>query len=168
MESREQKLSGPSKNHVEEELRISQQRIATILESITGCFFVLDQDWRFLHMNHPSDGYLPFPREELLGKTLCDAYPHWQGTECNDLLHRALSEKITVHFEFFDKKISKWYEMYAFHMPKGLSIHFHDISSRKGVEERLRLAYEEVEKRIQERTRELSQSNQALQAEIGT
>jgi signal transduction histidine kinase len=159
-------MSGSSQNKVEEELRVLKQRIESILGSITGCFFVLDHNWSFLHMNHPSDGYLPCPREELLGKTLWEAYPHWKGTKCNDLLDRALSEKDTVHFEFFDKKQSRWYEMYAFHMPGGLSIHFHDISSRKGVEERLRLVYEEVERQIQERTRELLQSNQALQAEI--
>src|SRR4030095_13870614 len=159
-------MSNSSQNNVEEELRLSQQRIETILGSITGCFFLLDHNWRFLYLNNLCDGYLPCPREELLGKTLWDAYPHWKGTECNDLLYRTLSEKDTVHFEFFDKKKSKWYEMYAFHMPEGLSIHFHDISSRKGVEEQLRLAHDELERRIQERTRELVQSNQALQAEI--
>ncbi|MCE9626207.1 MAG: hypothetical protein K8R69_12280, partial [Deltaproteobacteria bacterium] len=74
--------------------------------------------------------------------------------------------KAAVHFEFFDKKIYKWYEMYAFPMPGGLSIHFHDISIRKAVEDRLRLAHEELESRIKERTSELVQSNQALQSEI--
>src|SRR4030095_11685502 len=159
-------MSISSQNKVEKELHLSQQRIESILGSITGCFFVLDHNWRFLHINLPIDGYLPCPREKLLGKTLWEAYPHWEGTECNDLLYRAFSQKVTVHFEFFDKKKSKWYEMYAFHMPEGLSIHFHDISSRKGVEERLRHAYEEVEKRVQEKTRELVESNQALKAEI--
>ena len=100
-------MPGPSQNNVEEELRLSQQRIVTILGSITGCFFLLDRHWRFLHINHPSDGYLPCPREELFGKTLWEVYPHWKGTGCNDLLNRALSEKETVHFEFYDKKISK-------------------------------------------------------------
>lgn len=155
-------MSVPSQNKIKKELRFSQQTIESILESITGCFFVLDQNWRFLHINNPDDGYLSSPREMLLGKTLWDAFPHWKGTECNDLLYRALSENVTVHFEFFDRKKSKWYEMYAFHMPDGLSIHFHDISFRKEVEERLRLAYDEVEERVQERTRELVQSNQAL------
>lgn len=159
-------MPGSLQNKVEEKLRLARQRVETILRSITGCFFVLDQDWRFLHLNHPSDGYLPCPREELPGKTLWEAYPHWKGTEITDLLHRTLSQKNTAHFEFFDKKKSKWYEMYAFHMPEGLSIHFHDISSRKEVEERLQLAYDEVERQVQERTGQLVQSNQALQAEI--
>ncbi len=153
-------------NDVEAELRLSQQRIETILGSITGCFFLLDRQWRFLHMNRPSNGYLPYPPEELIGKTLWEAYPHWEGTECNVQLNRTLFEKETVHFEFYDKKKSRWYEMYAFHMLEGLSIHFHDISSRKGIEEQLRLAHVEVEKQVQERTRELVQTNQALQAEI--
>jgi len=159
-------MSTSPPNKVEKELRLSQQRIESILGSITGCFFLLDKNWRFLHINIPNDGYLPSSREEMLGKTLWEYYPHWKGTECNDLLNRTLSEKVTVHFEFFDKKQTKWYEMYAFRMPEGLSIHFHDISSRKGIEERLRLAYEELEKRVQERTHELLASNQALQIEI--
>lgn len=150
----------------EEQLRLAQRKIETILGSITGCFFVLDREWRFLHMNHPVPGYLPLPREALLGKTLWDAYPHWKGTECNDLLHRALSEKTPVHFEFFDKINSKWFEMYAFHIPGGLSMHFYDISPRKAVEERLRLTHEEVERKVQERTLELVQCNRVLQTEI--
>lgn len=155
-----------SQQQIKEELRLSQQKIESILGSITGCFFVLDQDWRFLHINLPSEGYLPNPRQELLGKTLWEAYPHWKGTKCNDLLHRALAEKVTVHFEFFDNTKSKWYEMYAFHMLQGLSIHFHDISDRKGVEDKLKIAYEEVEKQIKEKTNDLQLSNLALQAEI--
>jgi len=159
-------MSESPQNKIEAELRLSQEKIESILGSITGCFFVLDRDWRILHVNQPDDDYLPFSRDKILGKTLWEAYPHWKGTQCNDLLHRALSEKDTVHFEFFDKKKSKWYDMYAFHLLHGLSIHFHDVSPRKEVEERLRHVHEELETRIQERTRELVQSNQALQAEI--
>jgi len=41
-----------------------------------------------------------------------------------------------------------------------------DITDRKNSEEALRLAYEEMEKRVQERTLELIKSNQVLEAEI--
>ena len=90
-------MSTSPPNKVEKELRLSQQRIESILGSITGCFFLLDKNWRFLHINIPNDGYLPSSREEMLGKTLWEYYPHWKGTECNDLLNRTLSEKVTVH-----------------------------------------------------------------------
>ncbi|MCE9626208.1 MAG: PAS domain-containing protein, partial [Deltaproteobacteria bacterium] len=78
-------MSNSTQDNLKEELLHSEQVIEAILGSITGCFFVLDQDWRFLHINLPNDGYLPLPRPELLGKTLWDAYPHWKGTECNQL-----------------------------------------------------------------------------------
>lgn len=151
---------------VKEQLLLSQQKIESILGGITGNFFVLDRNWRFLHVNHSLQGESLYSREELLGKTLWEVFPHWQNTKCNDLLHRALSEKGPTQFEFFDEFRSKWYEINAHPMAEGLSVHLHDISPRKAVEEQGRLAFEEVSRLVQERTSELQQSNQALQVEI--
>jgi signal transduction histidine kinase len=114
--------------------RFSQEKISVILESITGCFFLLNQDWQFQQVNFHCEDYLPCPRQELFQKTLWEVFPHWIQTECDSQLHQVLSEKTTAHFEFFDTKKSKWYEIYASPSLQGLSIHFHDITLQKGID----------------------------------
>ena len=157
----------PTSSHLpfEEQLRLSQQNIESILGSITGCFFVLDREWRILYMNSPIQEDLRISPKELIGKTLWDIYPQWKGTECNGLLHRALSEKDPVHFEFFDDRKEKWYEMYALPMAGGLSVQFHDIYSRKEIEAQSRRSGEDGVRLVKERTRQLEACNQALESE---
>lgn len=157
----------PSSSHNQgAELRLSKQRVESILGSLSGHYFVLDRNWHFLEMNRPVMNRLPHSREELLRKTLWEVYPHWKGAECGAILQTALLEKTPVHFEFYDGQESKWYEMDALPMAEGLSLHFHDISSRKEIEEKSRLGYQEANRLVQLRTFELLESNQALQSEI--
>ncbi|MBL7686058.1 MAG: hypothetical protein JNK65_08515, partial [Deltaproteobacteria bacterium] len=56
-------MSTSLEKNLQNELRLSQQKIESILRSITGCFFVLDPKWYFLYTNYPSEAYLSIPHK---------------------------------------------------------------------------------------------------------
>ena len=51
------------------------QRLQTVLESITEPFYHLDEQWRFVFINQPALDYLGTSREALLGRVLWEAFP---------------------------------------------------------------------------------------------
>ncbi len=126
-----------SERFIEEELHHSQIKVRGILENVTGCFFTLDRNWRFVYINLHCKDYLPYSPNEVIGKNLWEVYSHWLETDVFQQLSKLSLEDKTIHFEFFDSRKSHWYEMHASSSFHGYFIHFYDITSRKKSEEAL-------------------------------
>jgi PAS domain S-box-containing protein len=118
------------------------QRVSEILENITDAFFSLDREWRFTYINREAEQQFQRPREELLGRSLWDAFPQTVGTISDTEYHRAMEERITVSFEQFFPPLGGWFEARAYPSPEGLSVYFHGINERKRAEMAQRLLAE--------------------------
>src|SRR4030095_3207247 len=66
------------RRHADEALRDANDKIETILDSMTGNFFALGPDWRFTYLNKHAAAQMRTlgkdPRA-LIGKTLWDEFP---------------------------------------------------------------------------------------------
>jgi len=125
----------------EEELRKSNQRIASILESITDAFFALDRDFRFTYLNQEAERLLRKPRERLLGRHIWEEFPEAVGTTFYREYERAVREQVSVTFEDYYAPFDTWYEVHAYPSPDGLSVYFQDISERQRARQELQEAY---------------------------
>jgi|GEM_PF-2588119 len=118
-------------NETAQELFSSQRRIASVLESVQGCFFNLDPVGRFIHVNEDCKDHLPFTREQLIGKNLWETFPAWRSTLFAKHFENVLAEKKPEEFEFLDSKAAKWYQAYFSPSIDGVSVHLYDINDRK-------------------------------------
>jgi PAS domain S-box-containing protein len=116
----------------------AQQRIASILESITDGFFATDRQWRFTYVNREAERILGRPSSALLGKNVLDEFPNLVGTRFEQEGRRALAENVTVTFEERYPSSNAWFEIRAYPTPDGLSVYFEDVTERKRTEEALR------------------------------
>jgi len=120
------------------EAESARQRIGKILESVTDAFFTLDREWRITDVNwRAADIY--GTREELIGQVFWSVFPQNKMTEFDYQYHKAMEERIPVHFEARSRVAEdRWFDLHVYPTEEGLSIYFRDITARKETEEKLR------------------------------
>ncbi|MBD2182863.1 GAF domain-containing sensor histidine kinase [Aerosakkonema funiforme] len=105
--------------------------IVEIFESITDAFFALDWEWRFTYLNSRAEQVLLRTKNELIGKCIWDELPEAIGSTFEKECHRAVSKRVTVHFEEFYSPLGIWLEVRAYPYQGGLSVYFRDVTARK-------------------------------------
>jgi PAS domain S-box-containing protein len=149
------------------EVRQAQEQAAAILEGITDGFVALDSEWRFTHINAEAERINGIRREDQIGRTQWELFPATLGTVLEREWRRAVAEQVAVQFEFYYEPWDAWFQNKAYpRKDGGLSVFYHDITARKWSEEALRKAHDELEQRIEERTRELSRTNVRLKRQV--
>jgi PAS domain S-box-containing protein len=148
-------------------VRQAQEQAAAILESITDGFLALDNDWRFTHVNAAAERISGIRREDQIGKNYWELFPAARGTILESEWRRAVAEQVPVEFENRYEPWDSWFHVKAYPSKDGgLSVFYHDITSLKRSEEALRRDHSELERRVLDRTRELSQANARLERQI--
>jgi PAS domain S-box-containing protein len=118
------------RKQIEEALKVANQRISNIVESITDPFVTFDCQWRYGYVNQEAARLLKRSPEELVGKRWQDVFPEaaQSNTFIAQELERAVAEQVTVKFEAFCVAVNRWLEISAFPFPDGLTVYFRDIS----------------------------------------
>ncbi len=122
-----------------EALRESNQKIGTILESITDLFYTLDREWRFTDINRQTELRFGIGRQRLLGRVIWEAFPLAKESGLFPAFQLALEEMKPVHFELQSKIVpGAWFEAHAYPSESGLSVYLRDITERKRADKEIR------------------------------
>jgi PAS domain S-box-containing protein len=113
----------------------ARERTARLLETMSDAFFRLDRDWRFTYVNTQAERLLFRGREELLGRDLWQEYPDAVGSQFETRYRRAAETGLPATFEEHFSPLAAWFEVRASPDSEGLSVFFHDITSRKLAEQ---------------------------------
>jgi PAS domain S-box-containing protein len=149
------------------EARRAQEQAAAIVESITDGFVAVDSEWRFTYVNAEAEQINGIRREDQIGKAQWELFPATRGTVLEREWRRAVAEQVPVQFEFFYEPWNAWFLNKAYPTKGGgLSVFYHDITARKRSESALQRAHDELERRVAERTQELSNANARLAQQI--
>jgi PAS domain S-box-containing protein len=142
-----------------QELRESQQRVETILESISDAFVAVDRDWRYTYANDRALRRLevwcgrPLERDEIIGRSMWELFPEASGTEVEHRLRAAMGSDDPVAFELYFAPTGEWVEAHAYPSASGLSVYYRNISARRRAEAALREAQEQraiADRRLEE------------------
>ncbi len=129
-------------------------RAVGILETMADAHFVLDADLRFVSANAASERNLSRPREELLGRTMIEAFPGTAGTIFEQSYRRVITERIEVHFTgaYADDVLDIVPEVDAYPtVDGGVAVFWRDVGPRvraeaavRASEQRLRDVFEQA------------------------
>jgi PAS domain S-box-containing protein len=121
-------------------LRKSDQRLSSILASITDCHFELDHGWRFIRINDQALAYFGRERAELIGQSYFEAFPTLEDSIFKEQYNKAVlhgaSAQFTVKSVLYP---GKWVELHVYPTEEGgVSVFFRDITEAKRAEIALR------------------------------
>jgi PAS domain S-box-containing protein len=107
---------------------------ARLLETMPDAFFRLDRQWRFTYVNREAEKLLLRGREELSGRDIWEEFPDAVGGPFQVNYGRAAETGQQVVFEEHFAPLQKWFEVRASPDAEGLSVFFHDVTTRKAAE----------------------------------
>lgn len=154
------------RKRIETELQASYRQTANILESITDGFITFNRDWIITYVNPQGARILQHTPDELLGKNHWDVFPESIGTRFEIAYRKAMDDSQSSQLEEYYPPLQMWVEVRVYPTAEGIAIFFQDITNRKQAEAQLKAFNAELESRVKQRTAELKQANQVLQAEI--
>jgi diguanylate cyclase (GGDEF)-like protein/PAS domain S-box-containing protein len=145
------------------EAELARENIASILESITEGFVVVDQAWRLAYVNRPAAALFEADAAELVGRSFWDACPPSVGTRFAAEYERAAAERQSVKFEASDEAHGRWFEIHAAPARDGLLVYMRDVSERTAAQLELnRLAFSDPLTNLPNRQFFLERLEQAL------
>ncbi|MGE7913257.1 GAF domain-containing sensor histidine kinase [Lysinibacillus xylanilyticus] len=113
------------------ELAAANEKVTSVIESITDGFFTLNNKWEFTYVNKHQ--YFPQRKtaKDVLGKNIWGVFPSSVDTVMYKEFHRAMSERTTVHFEFLSTSDEYWHEVIAYPYDNGICCIFKNITEKK-------------------------------------
>ncbi|HEX6158241.1 MAG TPA: PAS domain-containing protein, partial [Burkholderiales bacterium] len=109
------------------------------LEGLMEGFVAYDGDWRMNYMNASAERILGRKREDVLGKTWHQAFPHAVGNPVDQMYQRVKSQRVAERMEYFYPHYKVWMEISASPLADGgVGVYFRDITDRKNAEAELR------------------------------
>ncbi len=160
----------------EEALRESEKRFKSVINSATDTIISANLDGEILHCNRSTKLMFGYSQEELLGENISLLVPSYLRDAHKKGLERFKKSMMLKHNKPLEvnglKKggtefpteisLTHWKTSHGLFLTAMIK----DISARKQVEEKLVKSYEEMEQKVEERTKELSVANDHLQNEI--
>ena len=108
-------------------------RYESVLESISGGFFALDNDMRITYWNRAAEEGTGMSAAEVLGKHVFQVFPNAEGAELGEKYRLAMSTRTfqSIETSYKDDRFEAWYDVRIYPAEDGLSVFFQDITGKK-------------------------------------
>ncbi|UCE20201.1 MAG: PAS domain S-box protein [Gemmatimonadota bacterium] len=153
------------RQHVEESLRKSEERLKHFVESATDSILLLDSHLNIVEVNEIGLNEFGLSKNEILGKNLSELVPDLRESGRYDKYMEVMKtgepfirDDLIHHPEFGEKHVT----VKVFQVGSGLGIIAMDITQRKLLEEKLTKMAHDLEKEVEKRTKELLKTQHHL------
>jgi len=145
------------RKQMEEMLRESEEKYKDLAESISDVFFAMDSDLRYTYWNKASEKLTGISAEYAIGKILIEVFPDVKGTKVEQFYVDTL--KTRQHGSFINRYRLGGkdfvFEIDAYPTKYGISVFVKNITEQKKMEEKLRDYADNLERLVEEKTKEI-------------
>ncbi|MEO8168489.1 MAG: ATP-binding protein, partial [bacterium] len=112
---------------------LENNQYENILESISGGFFALDNEYRVTYWNRAAELGTGLLAADVIGKNVFDIFPNAAGALLGEKYKLAMDTKTFQSFEtaYNDERFEAWYDIRIYPAQDGLSVFFQDITEKK-------------------------------------
>ena len=149
------------------EAEAGRERTAAVLASIADAFYLLDRDWHITHVNDAAEPLLQTTRDQLVGRTLWEAFPGVLGSVFEGPYREAMETGRVTSAEAYFEPLGTWFDVRSYPWTGGLMVHFRDIGARKAAEverEHLLAQLQKANTELQQITAEARAAQHAAEA----
>jgi PAS domain S-box-containing protein len=117
----------------------AQEQLRDYLEGLLEGFVAYDENWVMTYINAAGERLLGRRREEVLGKTWHQAFPHAVGNPVDQMYQRVMRTRQAESLEYDYAHYGRSFEIGASPVRSGgVAVYFRDITERRRAEEALR------------------------------
>ena len=143
----------------------SEQRFHRTMNNMEEGIILLDYDWTYIYINKAAEIQGQRPAGELLGKTVMECWPGIESTDFfkleQEVMQNRIPKQVEDSYTLLDGK-EHWFNWHIQPAVEGLLIITVNITERKQIEAEMRQLNSELEQRVDERTRELRNTQEKL------
>jgi PAS domain S-box-containing protein len=120
------------------------------------------EDYRYIEVNPAFERNTGKIKDQVIGKTLLEVFPETERYWLQSFEEIALTAK-PIEIENYHQGLDKYFHVSGFRPKDGqVAITFIDITDRLRSEKTLKEAHDDLERRVKDRTRELTEANKQL------
>ena len=109
-----------------------QPHAVDYLEGLLEGFVAYDGDWVMTYMNAAAERLLNRRRDDVLGKTWHEAFPHAVGNPVDAMYQRVMRTRQPERMEYLYPHYGRWLEISASPVRSGgVAVYFRDTSDRE-------------------------------------
>lgn len=108
-----------------------------ILDRIDEAFYALDGHWRFVFVNGHAAAFWGRSRQELLGKSMFELFPHFSGSPSHAAHAQAMSSRTPVQTEAISTATGAPVSLRIFPDGDGINVYFRDVSDQRRLQKEL-------------------------------
>lgn len=105
----------------------------SILESISGGFFALDNEYKITYWNRAAEQGTRLKASDVVGKHVFDVFPNARNAELGDKYRLAMETRTfqTLQTAYKDERFEAWYDVRIYPAESGLAVFFQDVTEQK-------------------------------------
>lgn len=141
------------RKEAEEELKRSEERFRSALDSMMEGCQIISPDWRYVYVNDAAARHGRRSREELLGHTMMEIYPGIDDTGMFVQLRTSMEKRVPHRMEnefVYPDGSRGWFDLSIEPVPEGIFILSLDITARRHAEQQAQQHYQ-AEKELRQK-----------------
>ena len=118
-------------------LKLTQERLLHILETMVIGFLQIDFNWTITYWNKAAEDLIGYPRQDVLEKNIWEVLPEIVHSDFHEYLEKAMTKRENVDFSDYFWPTQKWFTCNAYPTEGGIVVHFRDVTNKTLAQESL-------------------------------
>ncbi len=122
-----------------------ERKYRRLTERISDAYYAVDNEFNLTYWNDEATSRLDAPAEDVIGKSIWECFPDFEGTVVEEKFHEAMESQEPTACEYYYEPADYWTQLQVYPDEDGLAVISKDITDRKEHEAQLERSNERLQ-----------------------